>query len=541
MDDDCDGVADDAAGGGLITQTCYDGPAGTSGVGPCHGGNRTCVGGAFGSCVGQVLPNSEICFNGVNDNCDVTGGDQGCFAVSGGEARADGITGAGIASAAGAHHSFDVDIASSGNNVYVVFADNRQSADKPQIFMARSTNGGVSYDATLIQITNDTASAYTSPRVKAVGSVVVVAYTRISAQQSPRDMLVQVLTNNGGTAGTPKVLDSGANSDSFHFDLDVVQSGAVVKCAVAWEELDTASANLNRDVRVARSVDCGVANPTFTAPQTANKGSSHIAGRPRVVFGNTDRIVVVWREQRANMTFDIFTNRWDNASANINATDLRIDTDPMPGQDDFPAVAKNGGEVYVTWQEVKPSNANTDVVFVRSIDNGTTFGVEANIDDMGMLASYGSVGPQIAAVTVGSERRVYITWQDTRQGTEIFASRSTNGGLTFEAVRRVSSVSNPTPGVSREQRLAADAQNRVVVVYTSTRGGLRDIFLGYSIDGGQFWQPADIRLDQGTAGSGTSVSPVITLLASGATVTGWLDFRTGGVNGDIFVRRAIPQ
>ena len=241
------------------------------------------------------------------------------------------------------------------------------------------------------------------------------------------------------------------------------------------------------------------------------------------------------------MTFDIFTNRWDDASANINATDLRIDTDPMPGQDDFPAVAKNGGEVYVTWQEVKPSNANTDVVFVRSIDNGATFGAEANIDDMGMLASYGSVGPQIAAVTVGSERRVYITWQDTRQGTEIFASRSTNGGLAFEAVKRVSSVSNPPPGVSREQRLAADAQNRVVVVYTSTRGGLRDIFLGYSIDGGQFWQPADIRLDQGTAGSGTSVSPVITLLASGATVTGWLDFRTGGVNGDIYVRRAIPQ
>jgi hypothetical protein len=282
-----------------------------------------------------------------------------------------------------------------------------------------------------------------------------------------------------------------------------------------------------------------VANPTFDAVQTANKATTHIAGRPRVAFGGSDRIIVVWREQRSNMTFDIFANRWDGAT--INTTDSRIDTDPVPGQDDFPMIARNGTDIYVTWQEVKPSNANTDILFVRSTDNGSTFGAETNIDDMGMLASYGSASPQIAAVTVGAERRVYITWQDTRQGTEIFAARSTNGGQTFEAVKRVSSVANPVPGVSRENRIAADASNRVVIVYTSTRSGLRDIFLGYSIDGGVLWQPTDIRLDQGAAGSGTSVSPVVGLLANGTAAAAWVDFRTNGTDGDIYFRRAPPQ
>ena len=64
-DQDCDGVADD----GLAPLACYDGPSGTSGRGICRGGTRTCSGGSWGSCVGQVLPRTESC-NGLDDDCD---------------------------------------------------------------------------------------------------------------------------------------------------------------------------------------------------------------------------------------------------------------------------------------------------------------------------------------------------------------------------------------------------------------------------------------------------------------------------------------
>jgi hypothetical protein len=40
------------------TQSCYEGAAGTLGVGACTGGNQTCAGGAWGACVGQTLPQS---------------------------------------------------------------------------------------------------------------------------------------------------------------------------------------------------------------------------------------------------------------------------------------------------------------------------------------------------------------------------------------------------------------------------------------------------------------------------------------------------
>ncbi len=64
LDDDCDGATDEN-----LTDTCYDGPAGTEGVGLCHGGQRACVNGSWGACQNQVVPATETC-NGLDDDCD---------------------------------------------------------------------------------------------------------------------------------------------------------------------------------------------------------------------------------------------------------------------------------------------------------------------------------------------------------------------------------------------------------------------------------------------------------------------------------------
>jgi MYXO-CTERM domain-containing protein len=69
IDDNCNGLVDEG-----LDQACYDGPAGTNGVGVCHGGIKSCVKAPDGSyglseCQNQVLPSEEVC-NGLDDNCN---------------------------------------------------------------------------------------------------------------------------------------------------------------------------------------------------------------------------------------------------------------------------------------------------------------------------------------------------------------------------------------------------------------------------------------------------------------------------------------
>jgi stigma-specific protein Stig1 len=53
------------------TEACYNGTTGTEGLGPCHGGTRTCRddGTGFGPCEGEVTPHTEVCGNGLDEDC----------------------------------------------------------------------------------------------------------------------------------------------------------------------------------------------------------------------------------------------------------------------------------------------------------------------------------------------------------------------------------------------------------------------------------------------------------------------------------------
>ena len=53
------------------TQACpYTGPPNTENVGICKAGTQTCVNGQWGACEGEVLPTTEICGDGKDNNCN---------------------------------------------------------------------------------------------------------------------------------------------------------------------------------------------------------------------------------------------------------------------------------------------------------------------------------------------------------------------------------------------------------------------------------------------------------------------------------------
>lgn len=87
LDNDCDGKTDCDQFACLFdvlcqpmqctpgtTEPCYDGPPGTQGVGPCHGGMRTCLpdGTGWGPCTGEVVPSPENsqCADNKDNDCN---------------------------------------------------------------------------------------------------------------------------------------------------------------------------------------------------------------------------------------------------------------------------------------------------------------------------------------------------------------------------------------------------------------------------------------------------------------------------------------
>ena len=77
--DDNNPCTDDSCTGGFCSEisnsyseACYTGPLSTRSVGECSDGVRTCSGGVFGQCSGQVLPVLESCGDNKDNNCNGT-------------------------------------------------------------------------------------------------------------------------------------------------------------------------------------------------------------------------------------------------------------------------------------------------------------------------------------------------------------------------------------------------------------------------------------------------------------------------------------
>jgi hypothetical protein len=92
LDNDCDGEVDEPEPGQVVLiQSCYEGPDGTRGVGPCSAGRQFCMSPTWGACVDQTLPWDEICDDvdndcngsvddGLGDECRcVPGATQSCY------------------------------------------------------------------------------------------------------------------------------------------------------------------------------------------------------------------------------------------------------------------------------------------------------------------------------------------------------------------------------------------------------------------------------------------------------------------------------
>jgi len=140
----------------------------------------------------------------------------------------------------------------------------------------------------------------------------------------------------------------------------------------------------------------------------------------------------------------------------------------------FLAIDRSGtatnNNIYMLASVVPPGRSTTDVMFVRSTDGGQTFSAPRRIND-------DPVNPNkwhwFGTLSVAPNGRIDSVWYDTRNAanntdSQLFYSWSTDGGLTWAANVAISNTFNPFEGYPNQSKIG----DYITIVSDDTGGNI---------------------------------------------------------------------
>lgn len=190
------------------------------------------------------------------------------------------------------------------------------------------------------------------------------------------------------------------------------------------------------------------------------------------------------------------------------------------------ATSSDGSDIYVVWEQ------DGDVMFRASHDGGETFGEILNLSNN----AGASVDPRVATSSNG--QFIHVTWQDNTPGNEeIFYSRSTDGGETFNGGSPVGTPTNlsNTPQASFDHQLVTEGTN-VYVVWVDCTTDNGDIYFRKSNNNGESFSDIN-NLSAGNPLIHTSRDPDMAAQGSLVSVV-WTVYGTESGLGEIIFRES---
>jgi len=317
-------------------------------------------------------------------------------------------------------------------------------------------------------------------------------------------------SSDGGATFSAPINISHSKLFPFGPRIAVDSSGGI---NVVWN--DNSPGNL--EIMFARSIDGGL---TFSAPVNVSHDAS-TSSSPQVAVDSTGNIFVVWENDSG--VLGILFSRSVDGGVTFSAPAM-ISTNTTGSVSPQMAVGPNGN-VYLGWED--DFSSGSDISFSRSLDHGQTFSPPASLPH----GVGNSTGVQLNVDAAGN---VNAAWSNDSPGnSDIFFSRSTNGGLNFSAPLNISK----TPGFSSNALLAADAAGNISVIWTDNvpPATAMDIFYARSSNGGtSFSSPINISNN-----SGFSADPSLAVDSAGNINVAWDDTTPG--KDDIFFSRSTDS
>lgn len=352
----------------------------------------------------------------------------------------------------------------SEGRVFVVWEQFNRSNQSKGIYIARSDNGGISFD--YIRKVNDNISWGEQPSI-AIGNDNKI---HIVWKDWRNDADLKWVSG-GGIDGINNAdiyyansTDGGRSfSANVRVDDDVGTSTVATSTSRRILALDSV-----RGVHVAWT-DVREGFPTIYYANSTDGGISfsknikvpHVdadAMNPSLAIGPNDEIFVVWYDYRnASTNADIYLATSSDGGVSFDG-DTKVNDDSIDCAQMFPVVATHRDFVSVVWQDMR--GGGSAAYFSKSLDKGITFSPNIQVDD-------GSAAALTPAITTNQTGYIVVAWEDTREtNTSIYFSNSTSQGSTFSPNQR---VNDDTAGNRGTPSIAMDKNGYVYLAWSDTR------------------------------------------------------------------------
>lgn len=143
--------------------------------------------------------------------------------------------------------------------------------------------------------------------------------------------------------------------------------------------------------------------------------------RPKIAYNGTNYLVV-WEDYRPGLTADIIGARMNTSGTVLDANGITISS--ATNTQVFPAVAANGPDWLVTWQDRRNGAGTDDIYAARVQANGSV------PDTMGIVVN-SATGNQQTPVVAADGTNYMVTWRD-ETSTEIWGARVTPAGAVLD-------------------------------------------------------------------------------------------------------------
>jgi predicted neuraminidase len=310
---------------------------------------------------------------------------------------------------------------------------------------------------------------------------------------------------DGGATWTTNKRLTFTSGNSWSSAIAVDASG---KLHVIWQDNTPG----NFEIYYKKSPDGG-GNWTSQKRITFTSGDSH---NPDITVDASGYLHAVWKDDTSGKYMVYYIKSKDGGATWTESKRLTWTS----GNSENPAIGDDSsGNLHVVLQDNTPGNYEID--YKQSTDGGAAWTANKRL-------TWTAGTSEAPVIGVDSTGYLHVAWVDSTPGnTEIYHKKSTDGGATWGANRRLTynSVGSYSPDI------AADTSSRVHLVWVDETPGNPDIYYRKSADGGATWT-TPLRL---TWTPGFSEVPAIGVDSSGNLHVVWRDNTPG--NYEIYYKK----